>query len=277
MPDDRFRKKLRERVEPWCIGTGRMLPGPPGRWVRRVLYRRLVARSGHDIQYSSGVTLTGTGSMHLGDGVKLGPGTALVARGTANRILVGSGTRFVRDVWVDASGGENEVVIGDGAFLGWGVRLSSSGGRSRMSFGSASFLDRGVDIRAHEGGHIEVGEHTYLGAYVCIGGPGAVRIGRHCLIASHSSLYANNHVFADPTRPIAEQGTTSVGITIGDDCWLGSGVRVLDGVVLGTGCVVGAGAVVTTSLPPYSVATGVPARVVRARRGTEIAHGSAPP
>ena len=51
---------------------------------------------------------------------------------------------------------------------------------------------------------------------------------------------------------------------IGDDCWLGTGVVVVAGVEIGDGCVVGAGAVVTRSLPPGSVAVGVPARVVAA-------------
>lgn len=48
--------------------------------------------------------------------------------------------------------------------------------------------------------------------------------------------------------------------TIGSDVWLGAGVTVLGGVTIGDGCVVGANAVVTSDLPPYSVAMGVPAR-----------------
>ena len=47
------------------------------------------------------------------------------------------------------------------------------------------------------------------------------------------------------------------------DVWLGAGVTVLGGVTIGDGCVGGAGAVVTQDLPAYSVAIGVPARVVR--------------
>jgi len=53
---------------------------------------------------------------------------------------------------------------------------------------------------------------------------------------------------------------------IDDDVWLGAGVIVLNGVTIGRGAVIGAGAVVTKDVPPYSVAVGVPAVVVR-RRG----------
>ena len=52
---------------------------------------------------------------------------------------------------------------------------------------------------------------------------------------------------------------------IEDDCWIGSGVRILDGVTIGHGSIVGAGAVVTKSIPPYSVAVGVPAKVMSKR------------
>lgn len=52
-------------------------------------------------------------------------------------------------------------------------------------------------------------------------------------------------------------------ITIGDDCWFGANVTVLPGVTIGRGCTIGAGSVVTKDVPEYSVAMGVPARVVR--------------
>ena len=94
------------------------------------------------------------------------------------------------------------------------------------------------------------------------------------MIASHSGIYANNHNFADPNRPICQQGNSYKGIVIEEDSWLGSGVRVLDGVTIGRGSVVGSGAVVTKSLPPYSIAVGVPAKVI-GRRGESQAAAQA--
>jgi len=50
--------------------------------------------------------------------------------------------------------------------------------------------------------------------------------------------------------------------------WVGTGCRILDGVKIGRGCVIGAGAVVTKNLPSYSIAVGVPARIVGTRKGS---------
>jgi acetyltransferase-like isoleucine patch superfamily enzyme len=65
-------------------------------------------------------------------------------------------------------------------------------------------------------------------------------------------------------QPLHSKG----GIVIEDDVWLGVGVIVLDGVRIGRGAVVGAGAVVTKDLPPNSISSGAPARVVK-MRGSE--------
>jgi len=53
--------------------------------------------------------------------------------------------------------------------------------------------------------------------------------------------------------------------TIGHDVWIGHGVTVTAGVTIGTGACIGAGAVVTREIPPYAIAVGVPARVIKYR------------
>lgn len=53
---------------------------------------------------------------------------------------------------------------------------------------------------------------------------------------------------------------------IGDDVWIGDRVTVLPGVHIGNGCIIAAGAVVTKDVPEYTVAAGVPARVVKERK-----------
>nr|WP_278003370.1 acyltransferase [Nodosilinea sp. TSF1-S3] len=129
-------------------------------------------------------------------------------------------------------------------------------------------LDQGFHLQAL-GGKVRIGQNTYLGPYVCMAGPGNITIGKNCLIASNTSLYANNHIFSSVDTPINQQGITVKGIEIEEDCWLGSGVKVVDGVTIGRGSVIGAGSVVTKDIPPYSVAVGVPAKVIRQRTSSD--------
>src|SRR5690606_20352628 len=116
---------------------------------------------------------------------------------------------------------------------------------------------------------IAVGKNCFFGEYTCIRGQAGVRIGDGVYTGTQVNIAAVNHVYADPDKYIKDQGITAEGITIEDDVWLGSNVTVVDGVTIGMGSVVGAGAVVTKSLPPYSIAVGVPAKVVKDRRDAE--------
>jgi acetyltransferase-like isoleucine patch superfamily enzyme len=87
------------------------------------------------------------------------------------------------------------------------------------------------------------------------------------LLAANCYIGGAQHRYDRLDLPIMRQGYDSRGgVVIEDDVWLGAGVMILDGVRVGTGCVVGAGSVVTKELPPFSVAVGVPARIVANRR-----------
>lgn len=136
------------------------------------------------------------------------------------------------------------------------------GGKVRLDFNVR--LSDGAIIAPY-GGSITLAENVYIGPYCVLYGHGGLTIGRDSMVAAHTVIIPSNHEFRDPDRPILRQGETSRGIVIGRDVWIGCGVRILDGVTIGDGCVIGAGAVVTRSLEPYSVALGVPARVVGSR------------
>ena len=74
----------------------------------------------------------------------------------------------------------------------------------------------------------------------------------------------SSHRYDDPGMPITWQGFESKGPTrIGDNCWLGAHVVVTSGVTIGERCVVGANSVVTSDLEPFTLAAGLPARVLR--------------
>lgn len=178
-------------------------------------------------------------------------GQSLAIKGTgvelagAKWIKIGNNVNMQRDVGLNAFAHNSEIRLDDGVFLNRGVEINVS-----PPLGNC---------------HIRVGSQTKIGPYTCIFGPGHVSIGKACLIASFVGIYASNYNISDPTRNIKDQGYTCKGIVIEDDCWLGTGVKVLDGVVIGQGSVIGAGAVVTKNIPAYSVAVGVPAKVISSR------------
>ena len=115
------------------------------------------------------------------------------------------------------------------------------------------------------GSYIEIGDSTYIGPRSYIGAGGSIVIGKNCQLGANVSLIGESHLYSNQ-EAIYKQSTSRRGITIGDDCWFGNNVVVLDGVSIGNGCVVGASAVVTKSLPDNSVAVGVPARVISNRK-----------
>lgn len=225
------------------------IPSSPGAILRNSVYRSLFAKLGCSVQIRTGVEFVQPSYIEIGDHV-------IIDR----NVQISSATQQKTEV------GNNWIYIEDGVKIGYGVRIRCHGKNSQIYLTEQVILETGVDLRSLDNGLIEIGHHTYLGPYVCIAGPGPVKIGNNCLIASHSGIYGNNHCYDDPMQNISEQRVIHKGITIGNDCWLGTGVKVLDGVTIGQGCVIGAGAVVTKDIPPYSVAVGVPAKVISQRK-----------
>lgn len=155
--------------------------------------------------------------------------------------------------------------IGDGVHIFRGVRFNAAGENNHIRLESGVALERNVDIGCLDQTSITIRKDTFIGSDVCITGPGDIVVGERCLIAAHCGIYANNHHFQNIEQPIHTQGISRKGIVIEDDCWLGHAVTVLDGVTIGKGSVIGAGAVVNKDIPPYSVAVGVPAKVIKNR------------
>lgn len=114
---------------------------------------------------------------------------------------------------------------------------------------------------------LQIGEQTSIGKFNNLrAGGGAITIGSHCFISQFVSIIASNHSTSREKR-IMEQpwDTARTGVRICDDVWIGVNSVILPGVTLGEGCVIAAGSVVTEDIPPYAVAAGVPARVLRYR------------
>ena len=117
---------------------------------------------------------------------------------------------------------------------------------------------------------VSLGDYSGIGINAKI--YGTCRIGRYVMMGTDVTIITRNHRFDRTDIPMMEQGFEEErSVTIGDDVWIGDRVMILPGVEIGRGAVLAAGAVVTRDVPPYAVAAGVPARVIRDRRsGTRV-------
>ena len=151
------------------------------------------------------------------------------------------------------------------------VRLADG---HRFEIGRFSWLN--CDVNATEN-DVRIGHSSYClsdmshascGNYCSIGTGSDIGLSQHPVdrLTTHPATYVPDAWPFDefPIRRKPFDGTWKP-VTIGHDCWIGSGARIMGGVSIGTGAVVAAGAVVTHDVPPYAIVAGVPAKVLRFR------------
>lgn len=200
-------------------------------------------------------------------------------------IIFEKGFMFLRGLWHKIFIKKSKGLL----FVGKRVQLKC---RGKMIFKGTTLIEDGVKIDALSKGGIEVGENFSIGrnsiiectgvirelgekltigknvgiaanAFISMRGP--VTIGDDTIFGPNVAIHAENHNFNDVKVPIRLQGATRKGVTIGNDCWIGSNVKILDGVTIGNGCIIAAGAVVNKDIPDYSIAGGIPAKIIKER------------
>jgi acetyltransferase-like isoleucine patch superfamily enzyme len=152
--------------------------------------------------------------------------------------------------------------IGPRSIVGEKTVFINSG---NIKFGSGCLIQDRVYIRAGVDGVVEAGDGVAINSFVQIYGHGGVRIGEHTQIGPSTLLTTTGH---DYRAQDLERNHSP--IVIGKRVWIGAHVTILPGVSIGDHSVIGAGAVVTRDIPAYSLAVGVPARVVRSLRTDAI-------
>jgi acetyltransferase-like isoleucine patch superfamily enzyme len=161
-----------------------------------------------------------------------------------HKIAIGNDVVIDDGCCLDAKGTDNKgIVIGTGVFVGRNTILSC------------------------KNGDIIVDDHANLGFNCEIFSASRVRVGKRILMAAYTYLVGGDHLYDRVDIPVLEQGRTARGIEVDDNVWLGTHVVVTDGSRIGRDAIIGAGAVVVGAIPEFAIATGIPAQVVRDRRG----------
>lgn len=111
------------------------------------------------------------------------------------------------------------------------------------------------------GSHIEAGKNFFANYNCTIIDVAKVIIGDNCQFAPNVAIYTAGHpVHPDTRNSLYEYG---IGVTVGDNVWIGGNTVVLPGVHIGSNTVIGAGSVVTKDIPDWVVAAGNPCKVIR--------------
>jgi acetyltransferase-like isoleucine patch superfamily enzyme len=160
----------------------------------------------------------------------------------------------------------HKITIGDNVVIDDGCCLDAKGTDNRgITLGNGVFVGRNT-ILSCKNGDIIVDDHANLGFNCEIFSASRVRVGKSVLMAAYTYLVGGDHLYDRTDIPVLDQGRTARGIEVDDNVWLGTHVVVTDGSRVGRDAIVGAGAVVVGEIPEFSIAAGIPAKVMRDRR-----------
>ncbi len=160
----------------------------------------------------------------------------------------------------------HKIRIGDNVVVDDGCCLDAKGtSNNGITIGDGVFIGRNT-ILSCKNGDIVVDDHANIGFNCEIFSGSRVRLGKHALVAAYTYLVGGDHEYDRTDIPVLYQGRVARGIEVDDNVWLGAHVVVADGARVGRDAIIGAGAVVIGEIPPYHIAAGVPAKILRDRR-----------
>jgi acetyltransferase-like isoleucine patch superfamily enzyme len=134
----------------------------------------------------------------------------------------------------------------------------------RLRIGRDTLLEPGCWITMAPGAEIEIGGGCFLNKNTMLAAQERIEIGDHVMFANGCFVGDADHRYDDPDAPVTHQGFVAKGpVKIGSNCWFGVNCVVTGGVEIGERCVIGSNSVITRSLPPNTIAAGIPAKPIR--------------
>lgn len=111
---------------------------------------------------------------------------------------------------------------------------------------------------------IEVGDGCYIGKRNFFTSAAKITLKDYFMSGINCSFLGSDHVIDEPLKPYIHTGTTNdTSIYIGTNVWFGANVTVIGDVRIGHGSIVGANSLVLKDIPPFSIAVGNPAKVIK--------------
>lgn len=133
----------------------------------------------------------------------------------------------------------------------------------QMHIGKRVRIFPGMRAECHGNGQLFVHDNVSIGQGFHVIASSELNIGSGCLISGNVFVTDTDHTFDYIDHPVFEQVNKISQTHIGENCFLGVGVRIQAGTTLGKGCIVGANSVVRGHFPAHSVIVGAPARIVK--------------
>lgn len=121
------------------------------------------------------------------------------------------------------------------------------------------------DFRFAAPQNLSIGDNCYIGPEARLNAIGGIVVSSGVIIGPRCTIYSANHRYENANAIPYDEVVVPRKVIIGKNSWIGGNVVVVPGVIIGEGCIIAAGAVVTRNIPPFSVAGGNPACVIKKR------------
>jgi acetyltransferase-like isoleucine patch superfamily enzyme len=134
-----------------------------------------------------------------------------------------------------------------------------------ISLGTNVYVGHHAILKGYYKNEMSIGDETWIGQQCFFHAAGGLTIGARVGIGPGVRIITSVHEEAGRATPVLFSPVAFAPVVIEDDADIGVGSTILPGVTIGRGAIIGAGAVVNVSIPPYTIAAGVPVRVLRER------------
>lgn len=157
----------------------------------------------------------------------------------------------------------NHLISGGACYIGFNVKIVN---RGLMDLGKNVIIRPSTGLYTNPGVMLKIGNNVEIGNHSTIAAHHNIVIEENVLTGPHVFIADYNHAYQDIKKAICHQGEfaqKNSKVIIGEGSWLGTNVVVVGNVHIGKHCVIGANSVVTKDIPDYSVAAGIPAKVIK--------------